>query len=77
MTRDEVIAKLDAMFGCYKLYPFDARSGEPDEDWDYVIFPGTDCICDTFKTQGSGCSTMGYSFNFGGDVLYSVSWSSS
>lgn len=77
MTRDEVIAKLDAMFGCYQLYPLDRRTGEPDEDWDYVIFPGTDCICDKFKAQDSDCSSMGYSFDFHGDMLVEVSWFSS
>lgn len=77
MARDEVPEKLDMVFGCYKLYPLDWRTDEPDAEWDYVIFPGIDCPCETFHAADSGCFTIAYSFHFIGDTLYGVSQSSS
>jgi hypothetical protein len=74
MMRDEVIARLNALFDCYELLPLDVRTHEPEDDWDYVRFSGQDCTCAKFKARESDCSSMGYSFDFDGDVLVEVSW---
>ena len=77
MTRDQVLEKLDTVFGCYKLYPLDWRTEEPDVEWDYAKFPGTDCPCETFHAEDNDCFTIAYSFHFIGDTLYGVSLRSS
>jgi hypothetical protein len=69
MTRAEVIEALDSIFGCYRLYPLDPRPHEPRDNWDSILFPGTDCTCEEFHTPENRCRGVEYMVTFDGDRL--------
>ena len=63
------------MFGCYRLRSTN-RFSESEDDWDYVAFPGTDCTCAEFRAAENDDYALGYWFDFHGDMLVEVTWSS-
>jgi hypothetical protein len=77
MMRNDVINRLNSMFGCYELYPLDESTGQPKENWSYVLFPGSDCTCGEFHASDTNCYVTTYSFLFDRDILLVVSRSSS